>query len=595
MSIQWFDRESLDRAIIDLIQDVDVVLDIGCGIRPQSFFHPKLHICCEPHLEYVQDLQGRFKGIFNVVIVQEEAQNLVRMMPDQSVDSIFLLDVVEHLEKESGRSLISECERIARRQIIVFTPLGFVPQEYKAGEEDAWGFRGGQWQAHKSGWTPNDFDSKWEVLASKKYHTTDAKGEALEPPFGAFWAIKERKIDALPVKLGVLSHILPPSPSGQAMVLYRLFRDFDPKGYCLISKTKYEFDPYDWRQKSESKLLSKYLHLPPENQMKGLRSFIFRNFLKPLSAFYQVYQRAKNILRLIRQEKCDALLACTGDQYDLPAGYLAARMANIKFYVYIFDDFRGQWINPISRRFARWVEPVVIRGASGVIVPNEYLFDQYRSRYKITPLVVHNPCEIPVKEEKKESIRYSLNQPVQMVYTGAVYQAHYDAFQRLIGALQLIERYKINLYVYTSQPFKKLEQEGICGPVIYKGHQLPSVISKVQQKADILFLPLAFDSPFPDVIRTSAPGKLGEYLVSGRPILVHAPENSFLAQYFKHHQCGWVVDQKDPVQLRDTIYSILENESVREKLIKNARNRAIEDFGLEKVRLNFLKLFEERK
>src|ERR1035437_1152472 len=36
-------------------------------------------------------------------------------------------------------------------------------------------------------------------------------------------------------KIGVLSHVLPPSPSGQSMVLFRLFSGFSRKRYCLIS------------------------------------------------------------------------------------------------------------------------------------------------------------------------------------------------------------------------------------------------------------------------------------------------------------------------------------------------------------------------
>ena len=36
-------------------------------------------------------------------------------------------------------------------------------------------------------------------------------------------------------KFAFVSHVLPPSPSGQAVVIFRLLREFDPEEYVLIS------------------------------------------------------------------------------------------------------------------------------------------------------------------------------------------------------------------------------------------------------------------------------------------------------------------------------------------------------------------------
>jgi hypothetical protein len=103
---------------------------------------------------------------------------------------VFLLDVLEHLPKEPGQALLQECERVARQQIVLFTPLGFLSQEYADAEEDAWGFHGGQWQRHLSGWVPEDLDDAWTVLACRHFHATNGRGNRLDPPAGAFWAIK---------------------------------------------------------------------------------------------------------------------------------------------------------------------------------------------------------------------------------------------------------------------------------------------------------------------------------------------------------------------------------------------------------------------
>jgi hypothetical protein len=48
--------------------------------------------------------------------------------------------------------------------------------------------------------------------------------------------------------------------------------------------------------------------------------------------------------------------------------------------------------------------------------------------------------------------------------------------------------------------------------VVRHPHIPQSRVAAILRQADVLFLPLAFRSPIQEVIRTSAPGKMGEYL-----------------------------------------------------------------------------------
>ena len=43
---------------------------------------------------------------------------------------------------------IDRFKRIARRQIAIFTPLGFMPQEPEVESSDPWGMHGVEWQRH---------------------------------------------------------------------------------------------------------------------------------------------------------------------------------------------------------------------------------------------------------------------------------------------------------------------------------------------------------------------------------------------------------------------------------------------------------------
>ncbi|MBN1936394.1 MAG: class I SAM-dependent methyltransferase [Anaerolineae bacterium] len=177
------------------IRPVDVVLDIGCGIQPQNYVIPSVHICCEPFVQYVDYLQhamasqpAQFCDRLYVVL-QASWEQAVTLFPSRSVDTVFVMDVIEHLEKETGISLLRATECLARHQVIIFTPLGFVKQEHPDGK-DAWGLDGGKWQEHRSGWLPEDFDESWETYATKNFHLADNMDHPYRVPVGAFFAIK---------------------------------------------------------------------------------------------------------------------------------------------------------------------------------------------------------------------------------------------------------------------------------------------------------------------------------------------------------------------------------------------------------------------
>jgi glycosyltransferase involved in cell wall biosynthesis len=102
----------------------------------------------------------------------------------------------------------------------------------------------------------------------------------------------------------------------------------------------------------------------------------------------------------------------------------------------------------------------------------------------------------------------------------------------------------------------------------------------VQRDADILFLPLAFNSPYPDIIKTSAPGKMGEYLAAKKPVLVHAPSDSFISWYFRKYNCGCVVDEDDPEKLAQEIIRLLNDTQMHKQFSENAYSRAKDDFDL---------------
>lgn len=189
MNVVYVSRDQLGDVAKSKVRDVDVVLDIGPGIRPQSFIKPYVHICVDAHRPYLKRVQEETRDDPSYVLINSVWDVALDMLPSKSVDTVFAIDVIEHMEKESGFKMLREAERVARQQVIIFTPLGFFPQSYEdPNDPDRWGMDGAHWQTHRSGWELTDFDDSWEIVCCKDFHLLDEHDQPLAEPMGAFWA-----------------------------------------------------------------------------------------------------------------------------------------------------------------------------------------------------------------------------------------------------------------------------------------------------------------------------------------------------------------------------------------------------------------------
>jgi len=125
-------------------------LDIACGIntpiKEYTMKYPSLGIdIFQPSID-----DSKKKGLHT----NYKCMNIISKgdtLKNNSFDCVIALDLIEHLEKEEGYTLISTMERIAKRKVIIFTPNGFVPQFAHSGNKD---------QEHKCGWSVSEFEEE---------------------------------------------------------------------------------------------------------------------------------------------------------------------------------------------------------------------------------------------------------------------------------------------------------------------------------------------------------------------------------------------------------------------------------------------------
>lgn len=125
-----------------LDKDAQSILDVGCGRgepmkfinRSKKFYMVSLDIF-KPYL-----IEAKRNGTHSDYILCD-----VRMMPvrEKTFDVVLCVEVLEHLRREDGVKLIKSMEKVARKQVILTTPVNKYVQH---------AYDDNPWQEHKYVW-----------------------------------------------------------------------------------------------------------------------------------------------------------------------------------------------------------------------------------------------------------------------------------------------------------------------------------------------------------------------------------------------------------------------------------------------------------
>jgi len=125
------------------------VLDIGCGRdSPLKDLNLQIYkVGLDFYPPYIKE--SKEKAIHNRYILHDIRERLP--FPDNHFDSVIAIEVIEHLTKNNGLKLIKEMQRVAKKNIILTTPNGFL----KGSSEDS-PIEVNPAEKHISGWDVNE-------------------------------------------------------------------------------------------------------------------------------------------------------------------------------------------------------------------------------------------------------------------------------------------------------------------------------------------------------------------------------------------------------------------------------------------------------
>ena len=185
MTVNVVEHKDFLVTINELLTDSRSVLDIGCGVGEtlKEFCCP-IKIGVDAHRPYLEQT----KHGEEYIRLNFRAERLCELFLPKSLESVTLIDVIEHFEKRVAWDVLRQAEEIATKKVIVFTPRGF----FKQLDVDHYGLGGESFQRHRSGWEVEDFQKLgYNIIIFSKFH--DQKNNAFVEVYGK----EAEPIDAL--------------------------------------------------------------------------------------------------------------------------------------------------------------------------------------------------------------------------------------------------------------------------------------------------------------------------------------------------------------------------------------------------------------
>ncbi len=287
---------------------------------------------------------------------------------------------------------------------------------------------------------------------------------------------------------------------------------------------------------------------------------------------------AWRMARVARREKVSAVFANYPFGFFLVAAWLAARSLRLPLFVYMHSLWEETTDAPMDRRMARRLEGRIFRSATAVYAPTRFAIDHYMRKHGVEVRLLPHAVNFDDAKPPGEVVPRDEKDPHVILFTGGVYNMNRDALVLMVEVVEKLERLPdgrgVKLVVCAPNDARALTKIGVAGARVETRFVDSRTAMRLQKEADILYLPLAFDTPWKDEVRTVYPTKAVEYLVSGTPILLHAPDDSYTVH--EARETGWalVVDRRDPATLRQAIVRLLTDRALREALTAAARSAA---------------------
>ncbi len=329
------------------------------------------------------------------------------------------------------------------------------------------------------------------------------------------------------------------------------------------------------------------------------------NFTKKLTIGLKKHLELKHVINRkcvdqqfsdwIRSNAFDLIYFVLFEARDIPFLLELKKKVNLPIATHIFDNWvehnRSGYFKNIFAPFLSKDFKKAINDSDICLAISQEMKDYYQGKFEKHFYVFHNPAEdfYEIKE------RQTTNGFHTITFVGTIGEHNYDIFEKISLALErlrkdrgILVKLKFIGYirkVYIHEKIKHMGSIVLCDPMNNK-----EILGELLN-SDILLLPLSFDDSQKNYIKYSMPTKTSEYMASGVPILVLAPEDFALTRYARRDNWAHVVTECSVEKLTRAIGDLCCDNELRTYYHQQARQVFLSRHTVEYVSESLRKVF----
>lgn len=308
---------------------------------------------------------------------------------------------------------------------------------------------------------------------------------------------------------------------------------------------------------------------------------------------------SKDLREWIKKSNPDIFYAVLSTRHSILFAHEIVKEFNKPLIVHIMDDwpstigndclFAKYWNKTINQELKNLLNTTYRKIAISRVMANEY-----ETRFGVTWVSFHNPVSLEKwLPYQKHVIKRDSTELINFAYFGRIGRANEDAILKFINAIiELESSYGIRIRIdfFTSQCLL----DAYCNSKVVRviGFIDHSKIPETISQYDFLLLPLSFKAHDVQFSRLSIPTKLSEYLISGVPVVVLAPEATALSDFVKTNNAAFVINTDHIPEISHALNRFISDIELQVEISQNAKAVAVENFSMEKVTYNLNELFK---
>jgi len=379
------------------------------------------------------------------------------------------------------------------------------------------------------------------------------------------------------VKILIISYFFPPCSTGAATVMYNLCKYLPKTSFSIItakSDLAIHLGIYD----KEYILDCKTTRLPIYKNT----SFDHLRFLL-LAIIAGLFSN--------RNKQAGCILAVYPYFSDLLAGYVLHKMTKKPLVIYMHDLCSETRRKALGYKFLFFLEKKIFSAAATILVMNK----KYRAHYLrrgINNLTIFPPSiDLSEAQDYERFVTFGNDNEgkLKIVFTGSVYKTNEDAVLAFLKAAKKAKDVQVLFATPTKEGYLPSHLKSAIEKVNV-GFLSKKKCLELQKTADVLFLPLSCNYPYPEEMECAFPCKLLEYLAAGKSILAMVPRKSFVESFIREYEVGITITDLSIDRIVEAIEE-LRDEEKREIYSRNAL-KTISLFDAKKQSERFLSIFE---